>query len=228
MYPMNIDMKVTVLASGDKICYDDYTPISIPIELRFKKYKNHGCFTYNALVYVTDTSSEYCSKCSHMISRFRFMEGNYDTLRKYSECITVYNYMLEEINYTIRDIELGIIKCGCWHYYPSRVTDGNCLLKFEYESHKRKYAHINKKQLPSSAFNNRTLYRLQNNNFMFATNKKDRNGDYVIKHNYKLILEELKNWRERFSQEHQFIAKVKKQLSHKINDDCLNKVFEFI
>lgn len=222
-------LDVYELSSGDKIYCETYTSIDIPIKILMKK--NNYYQTYTIREPCNDTSP-YCSKCNNVINLFRFMERNYDTLRTNPDCLNVYQYMIKEINLTILDIELGIVKCKCWHCYSWRVTEGACLLTSEYKNHQQKYEHISKKQLPSSAFNNRTLYRLQHNNFMYATKRLDSDDEYVKKHDYKLILEELKFWRERFSQEPLYITnakmQAKMQLEQKINNDCINNVLEFV
>jgi hypothetical protein len=225
-----VTSEVIELNSGDKIYCEHWSLMTVHIKSLVKKY--NSCQTYLVNEPATDASSFYCANCEKVFVLIRFLERNYDVLRTNPKLLNVYCHALKEINLMIRDIELSIVKCNCWQYYSWRVTEGSCMLTPEYKYYQRKYGHISKKQLPASAFNNRNLYRLQCNNFMFPTDELDSDDEYVKKHDYNLIMDELKFWRERFSQEPASITTSKKhaklQLDKNIDNDCISKVFDFV
>jgi len=183
---------------------------------------------------VPEAASNYCGECFYIINTIRFIEIHHETLRNDSNLLDMYRHELYELNNTIRSIENGTIKCGCWQFFSWRVTEGECMLTPEYEHYASlDHAEYNATKITDithpSFYKNRHLYRMHRNNFLAPTEETDTNGDTVKKHDYNLILEELKNWQRYFRGEHTTLVKAaKKTLKTFTIDDCLGKILEFL
>lgn len=232
------------LSSGDVIKCNQHTLLCIAIKKLMRIKGIHFTTTHYMVEKANDLSDVCCSDCSGVLNLFRFIEENYEILRTHPDLPALYNYILQNINYTISNIENGKnytdsniengkIKCGCWHYFSYRITEGVCMLTPEYEYHEKQYASISdkEKQELSSSLANRKAYRLYRKNFMVATEILDSDDVQVKEHDYNLILDELRFWQTYFQQEHNTtIAEARKVLSTfiQMDDDCVSKILEFI
>ena len=81
------------------------------------------------------------------------------------------------------------------------------------------------------AYSSRMMYRLYRNNFLVPTEEEDVYGVSVKKHDYSLILDELKVWRRYFRKEPLVNIKAANQVLNKktkLVPDCIGKVLEFL
>lgn len=184
-------------------------------------------------------SSWYSHQCFYIINQLRFIERHHETLRNEEPQLrSIYMETLSTLNQWIDMIELGGMKCGCWRYHSWNVTEGECMLTPEYEYHlsfdhtefqKSLKSNINRPTHPSF-YCVRTLYRLFRNNFLVPTEDLDNEDVPVKKHDYNLILEELKIWQIYFRRESpQVIKRARTTLNKtKIVDECVENILEFL
>jgi len=183
---------------------------------------------------IDEAATNYCGECFAIINRIRFIEKHHESLRNDPNLSNMYRNELNDINSTILKIESGEITCGCWQYFGWRITFGECMLTPEYNhlaslDHSDYHATKNTNVTHPDFFKNRHLYRLYCNNFISPTEEIDTNGDSVKKHDYNLILKELKNWQLYFRREHASrIKAATKTLKTVTIDDCVGKILEFL
>lgn len=182
----------------------------------------------------SDGASNYCNDCFTIINIIRFIERHHEIMQNDANLSDMYRYKLSDINQMIKDIESGNVKCGCWQYLPWRVSEGECMLTDEYDylaslDHSDYHATKTTNISHPSFFKNRHLYRLYRNNFLIPTDEADTLGISVKKHDYDLILQELKNWQRYFRREHSTRIKAASKILKTVTiDDCAGKILEFL
>lgn len=187
---------------------------------------------------VYDFAQWNCHQCFYIINQLRFIERHHETLRSEPQLLGILKETLSTLNDWIDGIERGEMKCGCWHYHSWRVTEGACMLTPEYEylsSLDRTEYHDslkNKENNPTHPFfySARTLHRLFHNNFLVPTEEVDTEDLPVKKHDFNLILGELKIWQRYFRRESpKTINAARKTLSKtRIVPDCVGNILEFL
>jgi len=186
---------------------------------------------------VYEFSTWLSSDCSSVINQLRFIERHHDTLQNNACLIGIYRETLETLRSWILGIKSGGMKCNCWQYHSWHVTEGACMLTPEYEylsslDRTEYYTSIeNKKNKPehSSFYQTRHLRRLFHNNFLVPTEDLDTDGIPVKKHDYNLILEELKIWERYFRRQHSTERKASSVFLKTITiDDCAGRILEFL
>lgn len=187
---------------------------------------------------VYEFSNWRCRTCDYIINRLRFIERHHETLRLETSLQGMYQETLNSLREWIRDIESGNMKCECWHYHSWRVTEGCCMLTQEYEylsslDHSDYHKAIKNKTNKSSHplfYRTRQLHRIYHNNFLIPTEEQDMEGTPIKKHDYNMILEEVKLWERYFRRESNACVKAAQRALNKtrIVSDCVGNILEFL
>lgn len=187
---------------------------------------------------VYDFATFHCQNCFNIINQLRFIERHHETLHNETSLRGIYQETLNTLRSWIDAIESEQMKCECWHYHSWRVTEGACMLTPEYQylsslDHSEYHASLkNKENEPRhpSFYRARALHRVFHNNFLAPTEELDTDDVPVKKHDYSLILDELKIWQRYFRRE--FLERIKaarKALDKtKIVSDCIDNILDFL
>lgn len=187
---------------------------------------------------VYDFATYHCQSCFAIINQFRFIEIHHETLRNEASLHGVYMETLNTLRDWIDDIESEQIRCECWHYHSWRVTEGACMLTPEYEylsslDQTEYHASIENKENKTthpSFYRTRALHRLFHNNFLVPTEEFDTEDLPVKKHDYALILTELKIWQRYFRGESLARIKAARKALDKTRliSDCVGNIMDFL
>ena len=181
---------------------------------------------------VYEFSSWKCHTCDAVINQLRFIERHHETLRNEASLLGLYRETRNTLRNWIDDIKSGNMKCECWHYHSWRVIQ-----EYEYlssldrsEYYQTALENNTNKSTHPSFYSSRYLHRIYRNNFLVSTDEFDIKGTPVKKHDYKLILEELKVWERYFRRESQTHIKAVRKALNKTNlvSDCVGNILEFL